>query len=1497
MIFNSLWPLAFLAAVPIIVILYLLKPKGKDKKISSNALWERLFRNTQSRTFFEKFVHNILMYVQILIALLLILALMAPFVRVNGKSGGSVVFLLDTSGSMQHDAGSGKTRFYEAVEAACDYVDAADGTAFTVLTCDGKTKLVLSNSSDKTRVKRALQNLACGDAAGNLSDAQSLLQTIYDSGEDGRKPHLIVLTDGSGAKAAEPYAENFEAEISVFGEKVSNVSLDYVSYAKSEEGFDVAVRITNYSDGQASMDVSIYEGDALLATKQVSIEQGSTGMCFFQGVDWQQDTLRAELSAITFSEKDKNGKTTSDSLAEDNISYAVRNAGEDISAVLIGNGNTYIEKAYTAVTGNSIAKAEKDDVLSDGDYRIAIYDSGAAVKEHTGKTEQETEQDTEPVNYFLIHGDTEYKAGSLDGIMLDVPTGSLTTGLSDFRIGVNETYYYDPPEWAESFIETEGKCIGYFGEHDGVKEVVLGFDLRESDFPLRAEFPVFIANVLSYLSDTSILAQNIYYPGETVLLNPSAEYDIREIRTDTEKAGLYEVTAGDKTEHYVVRFSGGEESDGRIMSEGVTESEAYKQVKIRKNLRNFLLVAALVLLVIEWLIYIYQMKYKGRFYLILRICGIVLLILALIGISIPKRSRAEATVFVVDLSESNKAHVEEISDYLKKCISDMPKNNQYGIVTFGKDSCVEQFLTESDSFTEFMTEPDVHATNFEEALGRAMALIPPDRSGRIVLLTDGKETNGNIDSMAAAVSSGEIELDAVLLTNEETEDAYIGNVTMPSYLHPNDEYSMTVTVVSNYDTDAEISFVSGSRKVLSKAVHLNKGTNQFVFKQTVTNDSMESFQVTVTAPGDTCEENNAYSVYSMVEAAPKVLVISGMDEDSNNFRSVLTAAGADFNIVSALNAPESLEEMLKYRCIILENVYIDDLPKGFLENLDPYVKDYGCGFICCGGEDSFALGGYRDTVIEDVLPVDMMLRGVNEAPSMAMVMVIDHSGSMLDAVSPGSVVTNLDIAIQAATGAVDNLRESDYVGVLTFDDTYTWQVPIIQATDREEIKKKIRTIKDGGGTTIKPALQEAYKEILKSDAKIKHIILLTDGMGETTDFDDLTDKLNDAGITLSTVAVGTYSDTRLLEDLAETCNGRYYYSDISTDIPRIFAQEVFLSGDTYIQNGDFGLMVASSNQLATGLFPDGWPNIYGYIAATPKQASTVVIASDKDDPILTTWQYGLGRTAAWNTDVTNEWTAAYAGTDDYAHLWKRIIDYTAGNISPGADSVDVTNEAGQTVIRYHTEDFGDSTTVGAVYQGPDGSSGEIDLICTAPGEFEAVLSADQSGIYNINVRKSDEGEVTNAITTAAAVQFSTEYRFDVDSGNFERFIQEYGRMITFEDSIWTKMKSSAASKFHLTEPILILLILLFVLDVALRRFQYVPALLKRKGRLKTELAEADLITETGNAEEIKAGKPEIKKEERKSDRKSDKKKKSGKKQETQTLDTSALLKKKEDRNL
>lgn len=1481
MIFESLWPLIFLAAVPIIIILYLLKPKGTDHLISSNLLWQNLLKNEHSRTFFEKFVHNILMYLQILIIALLVIAFMSPFINAKSNNGGRKIMLVDTSGSMQHVGSSGKSRLEEAIEQACDYVRVSENTQFSLATVDGAgANLLAVDIADTGSLVKTLRGIEGSDSGGSLSSAQNIIDMLMGvDGEDSAS--LVIYTDGSGAADFESMINSAGKELYVIGEPVANLANEYTVFSEREDGlYDMIVGIANHSDSEASFDVALYdEGDRLIALNQMHLPADESATCLFENVDWDGQYIESRLSGISFSGGDN------DSLTQDNVSLAVKNRGNTIDGLLVGDGNIFIEKAYQAVTGSSITKARNDISSESHAYNVVIYDAG-------------TEPGPAGVNRMLFGNVQGESVEILNNVVLEMADCDLTAGLSGFTIGVNTAYCFMPPEGAKSFLEYDGKCVGYYLERDDSKEIVIGFDIRESDFPLQAEFPIFLANAMTYLSDTSWLTSDVFYAGEEVTLQPWAEIDGAQFESCPRKAGLYQIGNEDYQEFYVVRFQTPTESDGRAEAVSVNDTGELRLQMVKRTLRHLFLILALFLLVVEWIVYVRQMRYREKFYMAFRCIVLLCVISALVGISFKVGSRGTATVFVVDLSDSNEEHLEEMERYLEKAVSQMPSHNVYGIVTFGRDASVEQFLSAEKHYAGLMTVPEKSATDFEEAVSRALTLIPADNNGRLVVLTDGKETRGDIRRMAQALSASRVEFLTLLYEDEVTPDVYIENVTLPANLHPGDKYSVTVLVESNYETDAVLELYNGSSKATESEVHLSRGSNRFVFSRQVgddeSNSAMEIMRVQVHAEGDTCPENDVYNAYSVIEAAPRVLVISGQNAAVSGFTAALGAAGCNYSAVSTLNAPDSIDAMLEYKSIILVDTYIDDLPVGFLENLETYVKDYGCGFVCCGGEDSFALGGYRDTVLETILPVDMELRGVDEKPSMAMVMVIDRSGSMSSIVT-GSNASNLDIAIRAATVAVDNLQSSDYVGVLTFDDEYSWQVELTPVDDKAEIKDTIRGINEGGGTTIKPALKEASRVISQSDASIKHVVLLTDGMGETTDFRDIVMSYTDSGITLSTVAVGDGSDTRLLEQLAKGCGGRYYYSDLSSDIPRIFAQEVFLGGDSYIQNGNFALSVQGGHQLTANLFNAGWPMIYGYVSATPKTASSAVITSaDKGDPILTVWQYGLGRTVAWNSDVTGEWSGALVGQEDYVQLWKRIVDYSTGNANMGEDRVDVLTVGEETQVIYRTEDYNSDTEIRATVIDPEGNAEEVKLYATAPGTYETSLSTSDTGLYHFNIRRMESGEIQGYMTTAAAVQFSDEYRFDVGDASYRNFVQQYGRIIDEEENIWTRISTGAGEKHSLANLFLVLAICLFLTDVAMRRFQYVPNVRwmhKISREEKNPVSDKENLPISDQEENLAPdrGKRTVRDQGIKKEKKS--------KSSEQTLDTSQLLKKKDERRL
>lgn len=816
---------------------------------------------------------------------------------------------------------------------------------------------------------------------------------------------------------------------------------------------------------------------------------------------------------------------------------------------------------------------------------------------------------------------------------------------------------------------------------------------------------------------------------------------------------------------------------------------------------------------------------------LLRGLVLMLTVSALAGVSIRKSSDTTTTVFLVDLSDSMKSAQSQEAEFVQKAIADMPGKNQAGIVAFGSDAQIEQFVTSKKAFTDFQSRVTATATNLEQAVQTAMALFPEGSARRLVLLTDGAENEGTVSNLVHSVTDSDLELKVVRYDQAVEKEVYVSNVTLPDTIRKGDRFQVKVDVYATEASQATVSLYSGRTLKGQKEVQLQKGNNQLIFSDQGLEGGLKSYRVTVDSDQDTVTVNNTYSAFTTVEAPAKILLVEGSRGESKAFQKVLDACNFDYELVTPSGVPGQISDMTAYQSIILLDVYESDLRKGFVDNLETYVKDYAGGLIAIGGPNSFALGNYRNTPLETVLPVNMDLEGEKQVPKIAMTMVIDHSGSMSSPASGVRGATCMDVAKQAAINALDSLRSIDEVGVLAFDDGYTWSVPLQEAADLDAIAERIAGIAVNGGTSIYPALDEAMKAMKKSNAPIKHIVLLTDGQDGFHEYGPLLKKMDEYGITLSTVAVGSDSDQSTLSELAKKGGGRYYYSDADTTLPRIFAQEVYLSAKSYLINEEFTPTITNSHEIIKGIFDEGSPSLLGYIASTPKSTATVLLQSDREDPILSIWQYGLGRSVAWNSDASGNWSKNFSGWDSYASLWRNIIDWTISQSDLGEDTLNIEQEASSAILTYETQDYDGKTRITAVITDETGKKQEVELKASSPGVYKAQVDLDSIGVYSINVRNQEGEKMVKNINTATAMQYSREYRYADVTSTLESFVKRVsGQYIEKPEEVFNSQLKGSVRRTDITGWLLVAALLLFMADVILRRMH-----LDWLGALSTEL--------------------------------------------------------------
>lgn len=818
----------------------------------------------------------------------------------------------------------------------------------------------------------------------------------------------------------------------------------------------------------------------------------------------------------------------------------------------------------------------------------------------------------------------------------------------------------------------------------------------------------------------------------------------------------------------------------------------------------------------------FRMKHKGRRRLILALHGMVMvcLVLALCGIHVQKVSDTQTTIFLLDVSDSVSAQESEMVEFVQKAIKKAPKGEKIGIVAFGSDTKVEQFVSDKVAFSKIETTPLSTATNLEKAVQTAVAMYDEDTAKHLVLITDGKENEGTLSNMTYTLTGNQVKVDVLKLENKVESEVYIDGMKVSKTVKIGDTFHVEVTVQSNVQTSAQLSLYQGSKLKKAEKVQLQTGENTFIFKDIQTESGLKTYQAEIEAIEDTQKKNNVYTAFTEAKESEKVLLVEGKAGQGSEFTKLLDQVNSNYQVVTAKGAPDTLKEMMTYKAIFTLDVYADDLPKGFLECLESYVKDYGGGFIAIGGENSYALGGYRKTSIEKVLPVKMDLGGEKEIPTMAIAYVIDHSSSMI---SEGGEKSKLDVAKEATEKAMENMREIDEIGVLAFDHTYGWEVPIQTLTDTDAVLEKIDGINIGGGTSIYPAVKEAVNKLKKSNATLKHIVLLSDGEDgfPFSKYDDILNSMNAENITLSTVAVGDDADDELMTSLSKAGNGRFYQASEDTDLPRIFAQEVYLSTKSYLNNREFTPAIRQSKDLLEGVAEEGMPSLLGYVSTTAKDMATVYLESDKQEPILASWQYGLGRTVAFTSDGENKWTGNYASWDKYSTLWKNILQWVIPEQDSGDGKLTVEQNGTSAHITYTTKKYGKDTKVSVLSTDESGKQEEVLLDATGAGKFEKDIKFSDIGIYMLNLTQKEGEKVTASKNTAVAIQYSMEYRYLEENSGFDSIIKQAGGTFVKKPAqVFEENVNAVRASYDLSNIWLLFALLIFAFYVAYSRLQF-----------------------------------------------------------------------------
>jgi Ca-activated chloride channel homolog len=463
---------------------------------------------------------------------------------------------------------------------------------------------------------------------------------------------------------------------------------------------------------------------------------------------------------------------------------------------------------------------------------------------------------------------------------------------------------------------------------------------------------------------------------------------------------------------------------------------------------------------------------------------------------------------------------------------------------------------------------------------------------------------------------------------------------------------------------------------------------------------------------------------------PRVLYITGDLEPSAPLLKTLKEAQVDVE-----TAPAFPTDRVKtsWDVVVLDNYPDQPLDPPEEGALEAYVSRGG-GLIFIGGDKNAQLAKEPKTVLEKMLPVKGDPNPAPEQPT-ALVLVLDKSLSMDGA--------KIYMVRQAARASVATLRPIDKVGLIAFDREFRWVLPLTAVSDAEGVDAMIDSITASGGTRIYPAMQAAFDAIRNEQASRKHIILLTDGVSPVDDLPQLETDAAVNHVTISAIGVGDDVDRNLLEQVASTTHGRFYFIEDPEKITKIINDETRDLNNTEIVERSVRAVAVRPVEFTDGIDFSTAPKLLGFMKTKARDGAETILRTDTGEPLLVRWEYGLGRVATFLSDSRARWSAPWVSWHSYGTLWPQMVRDISRRDALARTGVRPGVATAESIVYYDVSENAYAAAGpgadGALYvnvTAPDGSSQKMPLRETAPHHYEVPIQSDQEGLYRVTPEDS-----------------------------------------------------------------------------------------------------------------------------------------------------------------
>ena len=682
------------------------------------------------------------------------------------------------------------------------------------------------------------------------------------------------------------------------------------------------------------------------------------------------------------------------------------------------------------------------------------------------------------------------------------------------------------------------------------------------------------------------------------------------------------------------------------------------------------LLLLLLPLLLLWVVWFWRIGSR-RLSLMLKAASFAAIVLALAEPVIRMPETKMAAVILVDTSTSitreDLAHASSVVTQIER----HKRGNWMKVVPFASETRALLPQEVSDGVRLIRTSGDAaNGTNFQAALTDSIAAIPSGHMPRIVLISDGNANEGSAARAIAELVRLQIPVDTLALAGRTNTGLQLQSLSMPREAYAGEQIPIDVSLESPEASHGTIEVVAEGKSLGKNPIELERGTNVFRVHARVKSTGATSISGRIAAGrlGELPFEQ------AIQLRRAKVLYLS--EDPAGTETNLMQAFGkASFDVTrDASLFDKSLSDI---QLIVLNNLDLSAFSAQQKVHLEEYVKAGG-GLLLIGGERQLYKADKQMDALDRVLPAKLAPPKTPQGTSVAL--IIDKSSSMEG--------RKIELARFSAIGVVDHLRPVDTIGVLIFDNSYQWAVPMRRAEDKSLIKRLISGITPDGGTQIAPALAEAYRKVLVSKASNKHIVLLTDGISEEGDSVEMAKEALEHHVTISTVGLGQDVNRTYLEKVAEASGGRSYFLNEPQGLEQILLKDVQdYSGTTTVEK-PLTPMIERQAEILDGVAMNTAPALKGYARFTAKPTAETILSIDQDrrDPLYLRWQYGLGRAAVFTSDAKSRWAESWVTWPGFDTFWINVARDLLAHTNQSEASAQFDTGTNEISVTYHLAD-------------------------------------------------------------------------------------------------------------------------------------------------------------------------------------------------------------------